>query len=162
MGINSIDRFVYLADQPALLPILADWFYDEWGHLDSQSSMESMEHELSGCLNKDRLPLTIVRMRDDQPIASASLRLKEMETHPQYLHWLGGVYVHPDFRRQGVGSQLVEFTADQAIRLQVTELYLYTRGNEIFYSRLGWHTIEQPLYQGRVVSLMKRNLPRGR
>ena len=27
-----------------------------------------------------------------------------METHPQYLHWLGGVYVHPDFREQGIGD----------------------------------------------------------
>ena len=158
MEINSTDRFVYLADQPALLPILADWFYAEWGHQDPQSSPETMRKALAGCLNKDRIPLTIVQLRDSQPIASATLKIREVETHPQYLHWLGGVYVKPEFRGQGIGSSIVEFTAQVADRLNVRELYLYTRQHEGFYARLGWQVIEKPLYKGRTALIMKRNL----
>ena len=158
MSDNIKTSFAYLADHPEFLPILADWYFTEWGHLDPQSSKESIERELLGYLNKDRIPLTVIGTRDSQPIASAILKLREVETHPQYLHWLGGVYVHPVFRGHGIGSELVEFTAAQAAKLQVADLYLYTRGNEGFYSRLGWRTIEKPVYQGRVVSIMKRRL----
>ena len=158
MVTNPGDEYIYLADQPQLLPTLADWFYEEWGHNNPQSSRESMQRTLSEFLNKEQLPLTFVRMRDSKPIASASLKIREMVTHPQYLHWLGGVYVHPDYRGQGIGSQVVEFSAAQAIQLKVTDLFLYTRGHENFYARFGWRVIEEPVYEGRVVSIMKRKL----
>ena len=155
MVTNPGDEYIYLADQPQLLPTLADWFYEEWGHNNPQSSRESMQRTLSEFLNKEQLPLTFVRMRDSKPIASASLKIREMVTHPQYL---GGVYVHPDYRGQGIGSQVVEFSAAQAIQLKVTDLFLYTRGHENFYARFGWRVIEEPVYEGRVVSIMKRKL----
>ena len=151
-------KFIYLADQPQLLPVLADWFFEEWGHQNPRSSLLSMQDELERYLHKDRIPLAVVSLKDSQPVASASLRIREMESHPQYMHWLGGVYVHPDHRRQGIGSRLVEFTAAEARRLSVEELYLYTRTRVKFYARLGWQVIEKPFYEGKVVSVMKREL----
>jgi GNAT superfamily N-acetyltransferase len=158
MANNPGDRYIFLADQPELLPILAAWFYDEWGRHNPPGSRESMQRVLGEFLNRDQIPLTIVRLRESEPIASASLKIREMETHPQYLNWLGGVYVHPDFREQGIGSQLVQYTAHKAIELKVKGLYLYTRKHVNFYARLGWQVIEEPLYHGRKVSIMKRNL----
>jgi GNAT superfamily N-acetyltransferase len=152
------DRYIYLADQPELLPVLADWFYDEWGRNDPGSSREKTSNTLAEYLNRDRIPLTIVRLRGSLAIASASLKIQEMETHPQFTHWLGGVYVHPDFRQQGIGSHLVKYSADLAKKLEVCHLYLYTRDHEHFYTRLGWQEIERPIYQGRVAIIMKRNL----
>ena len=151
-------EYIYLADQPQLLPVLADWYYTEWGHHNPQGSKQSMQDELRGYLNKDRVPLTIVCIQGSKPVASASLKIREMDTHPQYLHWLGGVFVHPDFRDQGIGSRVVEFTASEAIRLSVADLYLYTRSHKYFYARLGWQVIEEPVYESRVVSIMKRKL----
>ena len=152
------ERYIYLADQPELLPTLVNWFYDEWGRNEPDSSREKISMTLSQYLNRDRIPLTIVRLRGSQPIASASLKIREMETHPQYTHWLGGVYVHPDFRMQGIGSHLVEYSADLAKKLKVYHLYLYTRDHETFYTRLGWQEIERPTYQGRDAIIMQRNL----
>lgn len=154
----SADKYIYLADQPALIPVLADWFYDEWGRSDPSSSPERMGQILGGYLNKDKIPLTIILLRGSQPIASASLKIREMETHPQYLNWLGGVFVHPDYRDQGIGSQLVEYSANEAKSLRVNELYLYTRSHEEFYTRLGWQVIEKPLYEGCLAIVMRRML----
>jgi GNAT superfamily N-acetyltransferase len=158
MNKDHIDQYIFLADQPQLLPILAGWFYKEWGHHNPESTLASVEHELLGYLNTDRIPLTVARLRGGKPIASASLKIQEMATHPQYLHWLGGVYVHPQYREQGIGSQLVEYSAGLAQELNVSDLYLYTRSHEDFYNRLGWHVIERPVYKNRVVSIMNRNL----
>ncbi|MCJ7537947.1 MAG: GNAT family N-acetyltransferase [Anaerolineales bacterium] len=154
----SADKYIYLADQPALIPILADWYYDEWGHSDPSSSRERMRQILSGYLSRDKIPLIIVLLRGSQPIASASLKIREMETRPQYLNWLGGVYVHPDYRDQGIGSQLVEYSANEAKNLRVNELFLYTRSHEEFYTRLGWQVIEKPSYEGRLAIVMRRIL----
>jgi len=152
------DKYIYLADRPELLPVLADWFYDEWGRGNPNSSPESMQRILREYLNKDQFPLTIVCTRNSKPIACASLKIQEMETHPQYIHWLGGVYVHPKYRNQEIGSQLVEYAANQAVNLNTKELYLYTRSHEDFYTRLGWQVIERPLYEGRVAIVMRRIL----
>ena len=155
---SSADEYIYLADRPKLLPVLADWFYVEWGRGNPNSSPESMQRILREFLNKDQIPLTIVCLRDSEPIASASLKIQEMETHPQYLHWLGGVYVHPQHRNQGIGSHLVEYTANEAKNLNIEQLYLYTRNHEDFYTRLGWQVIVRPLYEGRVAIVMRRIL----
>jgi putative hydrolase of the HAD superfamily len=157
-GSKSTDKFIYLADQPQLVPVLTDWFYDEWGQSNSDSSWERMRRNLGEQLNKYKIPLTIVLLRDSQPIASASLKIHEMETHPQYLHWLGGVFVKPECRQQGIGSRLVDHTAGEAKRLKVNDLYLYTRNHERFYTRLGWQVIERPIFDGRIAIVMQRIL----
>ncbi len=155
---KSTDEFIYLADQPQLVPLLVDWFYDEWGRNDPNSSRERMRRILGEHLNRDRIPLTIVLLRDSHPIASASLKIREMETHPQYQNWLGGVFVRPEYRQQGIGTKLVDYSASEAKRLKVNELYLYTRSRERFYNRLGWQVIERPIYEGRVAIVMIREL----
>jgi len=153
-----VHKFILLADQPKLIPILAAWFFDEWGHNYPDLTLEIFEGKLWGRLNRDKLPLVIVLIQDGSPIASASLKIQEMETHPQYLHWLGSVYVLPEFREQGLGSQLVQYTIGEAKRLGVRDLYLYTHSREIFYTRLGWEPVERPTYHGRMVLIMKQNL----
>ena len=146
----------YLADCPELVPILASWFYTEWQTL----SVEQIERHLRERLNRDRLPLVFVGFRDGQPVASASLKIQEMDIRPEYLHWLGSVYVRPKARNQGIGSYLVEHAAGEAQRLGIEDLYLYTTNHEGLYSRLGWNAIDRHVYHGHPVVIMKRALNR--
>ncbi len=155
---NLPDKFVYLADRPELIPTLANWFYIEWGKNFLDLTQATIEGKLRERLNRERVPLVLVLLRADSPIASASLKLQEMETHPQYLHWLGSVFVLPEFRGAGIGTHLVKYAVDKAKRIEVDDLYLYTRKREQFYTRLGWLPVERPLYQGRRVVIMKKTL----
>jgi predicted N-acetyltransferase YhbS len=152
------ERFIYLADQPSLIPQLAEWFYEEWGQGQAELTLEVLEGVLRERLNKNRLPLTLVLLKDSTPIASTSLKIREMETHPQYPHWLGSVYVLPKHRQRGIGSRLVQFSASAARHLGVEYLYLYTRSHEHFYTCLGWQPIERTFYRDRPAVIMKRNL----
>jgi N-acetylglutamate synthase-like GNAT family acetyltransferase len=72
--------------------------------------------------------------------------------------WLGGVYVAPDHRRQGIGSALVTRAVDEARKLSVERLYLYTADQERFYARLGWSVVEQCQYRGQGVVVMTLQL----
>jgi GNAT superfamily N-acetyltransferase len=157
-SVETSDQYVYLADRPELIPELARWFYDEWRQNYPDLSVETIEGKLNTRLHKDKIPLVLILLRDGSPIASASLKIQEMETHPQYLHWLGSVYVLPELRGGGIGSNLIQYSAAEARRLGVRDLYLYTRSREGFYARLGWTPVERPLYHGRTVVIMLRNL----
>jgi GNAT superfamily N-acetyltransferase len=155
---KSPGKFIYLADRQDLIPELAGWFYAEWGGHNPDLTLKSIEDKLRGRLNRDQVPLVLVHIQDDAPIASASIKIQEMETHPHYLHWLGSVYVLPEYRGQGIGSDLIRYTICEAKLLALDELYLYTRSKENFYSKLGWISIETPNYHGRRVTIMKQTL----
>lgn len=155
---ESTSRYIYLADRPEMIPLLAGWFYDEWGVHHPDLTLASIEHKLKGRLNREQVPFVIVLIQDETPIASASIKIQEMETHPHYLHWLGSVYVLSQYRGQGIGTGLIRYTIGEAKRLAVNELYLYTRNKEKFYSRLGWKPVETPIYHSRRVIIMKQDL----
>jgi len=99
-----------------------------------------------------------VAFQGSEPVGSASLKMQEMDTHKHLLHWLGTVYVHPEYRRQGIGSQLVERAMAEAQRPGLSELYLYTVNRERMYARLEWRPVERTRYQEQQVLIMRRDL----
>jgi GNAT superfamily N-acetyltransferase len=95
-----------------------------------------------------------VALADGQLLGSASLVAQDMEIHPELSPWLASVYVAPEFRRQGIGSALVERVVGEARALGVSRLHLYTPDKEGFYARLGWHTLERVDYRDHHVAVM--------
>jgi GNAT superfamily N-acetyltransferase len=154
-------RIDYLANHPEWIPELASWFFDEWGRKDSDNSLEQITQRLRKRLHKNRAPLTLVGFLEDKAVASASIKIREMETHPQYKYWLGAVYIQSDYRGQGFGSQIVNHTVSIAAKLELSILYLYTHSHEGFYDRLGWVTIARPVFHGRKVALMSKSPSHG-
>jgi len=148
----------YLADHPELTHLLPTWFHDEWGKNNPAITVEIIERRVRERLNRDKIPLCMVGFAKSKPIATATLKIREMEIYPHLEHWLGNVYVLPEYRNQGVGSQITEATVGTAKLLGVKTLYLYTRDREHFYRRLGWKLLEQTEYRGRMASVMKRTL----
>lgn len=151
--------FAYLADHRDLISLLAIWFHREWGRRNPALTIDSIAKNLEGRLHRNSLPLTFVTFLETEPVGTASLKIREMEIYPQYLYWLGSVYVVPQCRHQGIGTQIVEHSISEAERLAVRELYLYTRGSESFYAQFGWQPLERTFYHGREVVVMKLTLP---
>lgn len=150
--------FRFLGDHPELAATLANWFAAEWSRPGFELDPHDIEIRLMQRLHRDRVPLVVLAFAGVQLVGTAALKIQEMETHPHYQHWLGGVYTLESERGKGYGKAVVQHTTQLAAELDVENLYLYTNSHEGFYAQLGWQTIERPNYHGRTVAIMRKEV----
>ena len=137
-------------------------------------------------MNTDRLPLTFVALRGPKlaspserpasivtlprvgdsrrkvwrPVPNAvgmvSLKFHDMDTRPDLDPWLGGLLVLPEWRNRGVGTMLMHRAAEEARKLNVQSLYLWTHSHsaERLYRKLGWQVVERTKYFGKEAVVM--------
>ncbi len=146
-----------LKDCPQHLPLVACWIYDEWGYLIQDLTMKQVEARLQNHLNGDLIPLTVVGIQDHFPVGTASLMIEDMSSRLDLSPWLASVYVLPEYRKQGIGSQLVSAVEEIGQRLGFQKLYLFTPDQERFYARLGWVVFDHAEYRGQQVVIMSKS-----
>ena len=158
----------YLANCPEFLDALAQLSWKEW-----QEIYQQREQTLEDCLknyrermNTDRLPLTLVAVRAGlavncrELVGMVSLKYHDMDTRPDLDPWLGGLLVLPEWRNQGVGTMLMHRATEEARRLKVPRLYLWTHSAERLYRKLGWQVVERSDYFGKEAVVMQIDLGR--
>jgi GNAT superfamily N-acetyltransferase len=157
---NPKTEFFFLADQLDAIPLIAQWYFAQWGHRIPGDTLERSLERLQGFLNRDKIPFILVATRDGEIAGSAQLKFREMaDIFPDKEHWLGGVYVASGFRGQGLGARLAEEIARRAPQYGVTTLHLQTeRLDGGLYARLGWVAVEQVDNHGLDVLVMERQL----
>jgi len=144
----------YLADHPEVLPTLARWQHAEWGHIRPGDTAEKRAARLQGWSHCDRIPLTVVALEAGEVLGSASLIFHDMETRMELSPWLAGVFVGEQYRRRGIGAQLVRRIMIEAGKLKGPLLYLYTVHSERFYAALGWTLMERTSYRDQKIVIM--------
>jgi N-acetylglutamate synthase-like GNAT family acetyltransferase len=147
-------RIEYLSDHPQALAKLAEWQHAEWGNLRPGDTLEKRMVRLAGMSKRDAIPLTVVALEDNEILGSASLIEHDMETRMELAPWLAGVFVGEPYRRRGIGAELVRRIMEEARRLKVPLLYLYTVQSEKFYAALGWDLQERTSYREQPVVIM--------
>jgi GNAT superfamily N-acetyltransferase len=147
-------RIEYLSDHPEALPKLAEWQHAEWGYLRPGDTLEKRTARLWGYAGRDGIPLTVVALEGNEVLGSASLIEHDMDTRMELTPWLAGVFVGPEFRRRGIGAELVRRIMAEAARLKVPILYLYTMHSEKFYAALGWMFHEKTTCREQSVTIM--------
>lgn len=151
-------RIELLADHPEKIEEIARWHWEEWGHHNPNGTYERTLSRLSSRLNRDQVPLAYVAILADRLVGTASLVEHDMDGREDLSPWLAGVFVHPDYRRQGIGSCLVEEVCEKARSLGFYELFLYTHSAHSLYKTLGWTDLAEENYRGRMVAVMKYTL----
>ena len=73
--------------------------------------------------------------------------------------WIASVFVKPEARGRGIGSQLVTFVEGEGQQRGYSTLYLMTPDKQRMYNRLGWSIIEEVEYRGEHVTVMKKTYP---
>ncbi len=143
-----------LADHVDLVPTIARWHWDEWGCLDHDGSLESWTANLATYTLRDAIPTAFVAIEGISPVGSVSLVKHDMSIYAELSPWLSGLYVRPEFRRQGIGAALVKRVVKAAAELGVDRLYLYTHPAPQFYARLGWREVTRDRYDGQDITIM--------
>ena len=152
-------KFILLGDNPSALPLIAKWYSDEWGHIGEGRSTNELELKLKDYLNHNKLPLIVLALDGNKLMGAAQLRYHEMDIYPEREHWLGGVYVAPEHRGNGVAQALVNAVIAKAKTLGLNNINLQTEDfTGGLYASLGWQPVEQVIYHGIKVLVMEKLL----
>jgi GNAT superfamily N-acetyltransferase len=147
-----------LGNHRDLVPVVAQWHWEEWGTDYPDSSLTEWTEQLAAKTNLDRLPSSWVAFVDAAPVGSVVIELDGVEPRPELKPDVAGLYVLPNYRSRGIGSALVTACQAAARGFGVSELYLYTERAETLYERLGWETIERSRFVDQTVAIMRKSL----
>jgi N-acetylglutamate synthase-like GNAT family acetyltransferase len=150
-------RLEYLADHVSHLPRLATWQHAEFGYLNPANTVERYVERLTVSLQKCDLPTTLIALRDDILLGSASL-VRQTITHQHFSPWLSSVYVNPQYRGGGIASALVGRVEKAAADMGSERIYLFTPSSEKLYAGLGWELMEYSRYHGLKIAIMSKAL----
>jgi len=150
----------YLANCPELVDELARLSWEEWQEVYQQrkQTLEDTVKIYRGRMNTDRLPLTLVALQASELVGMVSLKFHDMDTRPDLDPWLGGLLVLPEWRNRGMGTTLMRRATEEARRLNVSQLYLWTHTAEGLYYKLGWQVVERTNYFGKKSVVMQIDL----
>jgi GNAT superfamily N-acetyltransferase len=156
-----VREIVRIADRPDLVPMVAQWLWDEW-HLDAGDSLEAIHDAVAASVSPSGPPQTFVLLVDDQPVGTASLVAHDLDERPNLTPWLAGVLVIPEARGQGHVIHLIQAVEVACRSAGVGTVWLHTTDAERVSARAGWHTVEAIRRRGRsLVTLMRRDLTSG-
>lgn len=148
-------RLEDLRDHSGAVETLAGWHFDEWQHLYPDQTREDFADDLRRSLESGTVPATWVLVDDEGVWGSASVLEQDMDTNHELGPWLANVYVHPQFRGRGLGSELIRHVMEQSAANGLEVLYLFTPGQEAFYESLGWQSLRGERYHGEDVTIMQ-------
>jgi len=136
------------------LPVLAAWHQQQWGSLNPAKSVESRIGEFQGHLGPGAIPSTWCAVQGGELLGSASLIDCDLESRADLHPWLASVFVAPEHRSHGAGSQLVKKVMAAAAETSPGQLYLYTIAKEKWYQHLGWQIVERTEHNGHDIVIM--------
>lgn len=149
----TIDR---LENHPDSVSFIADERWQAWGYGSRAAAVSDIRRSTS-----DGLPVRLVAIARTEPIGIVNLIDSNLPTHRHLSPWLAGLYVWPEYRSRGVGSELCRRLEDDAMRLGFDRLYLYTEEARGFYERLGWSAFETSLWEGNAITIMSKLIRSG-
>lgn len=151
-------QIVSLAEQPQHLAKLAYWHHSEWSYLYPDISLRDRAESMADYFSAESVPKMFIAVDGDELLGSTAIDRNDMDTLPHLTPWISDVYVNPAFRGKGIGTALVRHAMEYARNKGVRTLYLYTPGQEDFYTRLGWKRMTRDIYHNHPVSVMHIDL----
>jgi GNAT superfamily N-acetyltransferase len=147
----------YLANHQDSISQLATWGYAEWRPVfdELKMTLEDVINSFQDRTRTDGLPLALVAIVDGIVVGTGSLKTHDLALRRNLSPWLGGMFVDPRYRNRGIGTALIVRLIQEARRLSVPRLYLWTTSAESLYAKHGWATIERSKYCGHEISLME-------
>ncbi|MBF9002354.1 MULTISPECIES: GNAT family N-acetyltransferase [Vibrio] len=134
-----------LAEHPHCVPEIAQWYFTEWASKSPTGTLEKVIVDVKArSENRDKLPLSYIGLQNGVLAGVVELKFREHKKYPEYEHWLGGVYVKSDFRKQGVAKAIIVKALSHADSLGISELYLQTEEKNVsLYAQFGFKELHK-------------------
>lgn len=114
-----------LAENTQYIRQVAEYYHDEWVATSSTASVSDVESDIRKKIGlKEEIPHFYVAVVNDTLVGVVELKIRENSNYPDYLYWLGGLYVNPQFRGQGAAGLLVDYVKRKFADIGVAEVYL--------------------------------------
>ena len=155
-------KIEFLTDHPEALPILKKLFETEWEPYYGIEGPGDAETDIKNSANRTELPIAVVAIVNSSICGTASLKMESVTTYPDYFPWLAGLLVAPEYRRQGIGEQLIAKIELLANQLGYKEVYVGAGEksgiSEITLDKRNWKLIDKSDYFASEVSVYKKTL----
>jgi GNAT superfamily N-acetyltransferase len=148
----------FLNDYPDDIKTVAKWHYDRWQNILPDFTLDSYTEFLFSHYRRGGIPTMFAAIENNLVIGTAALDDDDMDSHPNLSPWLVSLYVDIKYRKQGVGSALINRVIDEARSSGVKNLYLFTPDREFYLGRFGWKLFFKENYYGDMMSVMVREI----
>lgn len=146
-----------LGSRPDLITTLAALHLPQWQASHPGWTQQDWEKEFATHLG--HFPLTLLALdANGQLQGSASLIADDMHGEAEFSPWLANVLVLPSARGNGTGSHLINAIEEEARQQGYSTLHLFTEDQQALYERRGWERIEERIFEGKPVSIMRKML----
>ena len=135
------------ADIPRLADLLNDLFGVELDFTaDAARQVRGLELLIADDAAGSRQIVAVARDDHDQAIGMASAQIVVSTAEGALSAWIEDMVVHQDYRRQGIGKQLLDYLVAWAKTRGATRVQLVVDQEneraEYFYKALGWQTTQ--------------------
>lgn len=116
-------------------------YYNFYG-VRSNESLEEVKLMFEHSINEEKLPQTFVALIDGEAVGMYQISVfDDLKSRPDIYPWLINVYVAEEYRGRNVFRELMNTVNENAKKIGIRELYLYTKYNNL-YEKFGWQYIE--------------------
>jgi GNAT superfamily N-acetyltransferase len=149
----------FLEGHPNFIPQLAAWCHEEWKDFYGGKTVEDVRAYFAANTSRDRLPITYVAAEEGRLCGTVTLDVEDLDLrgYEDVSPWLVCLYVEKAHRGRGLGRQLIHHAMDEALRLKLSSLHLWTENLEPMYLQLGWRVLERTQFHGHEITVMRRD-----
>ena len=136
----------YLADHQEVVPLLKEWFEQEWEPYYGLKGPGNAEEDLFTCSRRDTPPIALIAMWEGEVCGTVSLKSESIATHTHLTPWVAALLVSPSCRGRGIGTALISQTERLAKSLGFNKIYFGGRRTENTLVANGWNVVEDIEY----------------
>ncbi|WP_039914912.1 GNAT family N-acetyltransferase [Cellvibrio mixtus] len=158
-------QIALLENRPDFFAQVAYWHHKECERQGLKSTLALRQQRLVLHVKEQLLPKTLIILQRDELVGCVSLvnytyrsseRMPKVSTETPV--WLSNLYVPEQYRRQGIGSALIDAAKHYVRDLGLTELWLSATDYTDYYQKRGWEIIRRTRLGGRQVNVMRVDL----
>jgi GNAT superfamily N-acetyltransferase len=138
-----------LSERKSLYPILAYWSYNNW-YLTRNVPFKLVMQEYKRRAELEALPCSFVAFWDELPVGMVSIKETDMLRRQELSPWLSALYVSPEYRERGVGTELIRAVLNYCSYKGFKRIFLFIDCRfmnklENYYRTRGWIFLDEDM-----------------